>query len=500
MFLSVGCERFGGDGKKEVGDERREVVEEKVEGMEVVKDGAGEEKRQDAAGSEVQGGQGREEGAPKQEEGVERKPTPPSRPTPIPYIPRKEVYVSQFYNGVVVEAGVRVQTSNYTASLERRSLGSYVLKMDLEIQLPVAAMTMEQIRANDPGLVGVLPNLEMLLEVGRVSPAFQKIYDNKVEYVKRKLSRLEEILSRHNFYDCDTILELKNPQTGRLALMISADMDVNEDGSDGDRNVRVEPTSVFFRPTTSYRWPKRTERPNPFLGPTEERLVEVRKRIMAAKEGEREILKREEQRLVLLVRELKRWSFLVSSVDPFIVLPGFLFRDGGGEYRPSFGDYAAVVHGERVYPAIVGDAGPSHKAGEASLRICREIEPATSAQKRAISDIRVHYFVFPGTAEEKAEPPDMGKWNRRVQELWVELGGRVEDVRMWEEIVPLWPEEDTRGEGKLAATEGESKAGVSGLEQGKVEGGHGEGMVEEEGRKGAAVESEGAETESKRIP
>jgi hypothetical protein len=371
-------------------------------------------------------------------------PTPVPSPTPYPFIPRQNVDVTRFYNGITIQSELVVEEPRGTAAVDRLSLDSYTLEMTMRIRLPQAARTLAELKKNDPTLPAVWPSLGGLLESARVSPAFDTLYQNKVDYIRPRLSRLEEILSRHNFYDCDTILELTHPETGRRALLLSADMDVNVDGSDGDRNVEIEPRSPFFQPQTSFRWPKQTDRPNQFLQATEDRLAEVRAQLAdpATTAEEKTRLRRSETTLVDRLAELRRWSFLISDTDPSIVLPGFMFRMEDGPFRPVMGDYALVIYGGVVYPAIVGDAGPSFKMGEASMRICREIEPRTSAARRAVSNIRVQYVVFPGTHTlEGRVPPDLEIWNQRAREFWVELGGDPAAVKEWENIVPPWPDE-----------------------------------------------------------
>lgn len=73
------------------------------------------------------------------------------------------------------------------------------------------------------------------------------------------------------------------------------------------------------------------------------------------------------------------------------------------------------------------------------MRICREINPRTSGIQRAVSNIRVGYIVFPGSAEESAGPPDIERWNERCRELFAELGGNTDALHLWEDIVPPWP-------------------------------------------------------------
>jgi hypothetical protein len=279
-----------------------------------------------------------------------------------------------------------------------------------------------------------------LTESARVSPYFEKLYKNKIEYVRDRLNRLDLILSRHNFYDCETILELQDSETGRKALLMQGDMDLNTDGSDGDRNFPVEATSTTFQPQTSYRWPKLTERPNPFLPVYESKLASLKQELSLkglSIERNRE-LKRSIDETNRVINDLRTRSFLISEADPSIVVPGFMLADDDNPFSPSIGDYAAVIYDGKIYPAIVGDAGPSSKMGEASARISREINPKTSAFNRAVSNIKVSYLIFPGTAE-KPGPPDVVRWREKCKELLNEIGGTTPELHTWADIVPPWP-------------------------------------------------------------
>ena len=86
----------------------------------------------------------------------------------------------------------------------------------------------------------------------------------------------------------------------------------------------------------------------------------------------------------------------------------------------------------------MGDAGPSSKMGEASARICKEINPKTSGWNRAVSNIKVSYLIFPGTAETPG-PPDLARWHQRCKELLDEIGGMGTELHVWNDIVPPWP-------------------------------------------------------------
>src|SRR5690606_32803914 len=109
--------------------------------------------------------------------------------------------------------------------------------------------------------------------------------------------------------------------------------------------------------------------------------------------------------------------------DPFIVIPVNLITASGDPFAPRVGDYAAVVYGSKIYPAIVGDGGPTFKVGEASLRMARELNPKASPYSRPVSDLKVSYVVFPNSREPRREPPDYVKWRDRCQALIDEIGG-----------------------------------------------------------------------------
>lgn len=369
-------------------------------------------------------------------------PTPaPPTPTPIPTIDRKAIDVSRLFNDIQVTSQVEPIVSDETASVDRREGASYQLELKLKVDVPTASWTLEQVSRNDPGLAEALPGLADRLADASISPAFGQLYDRKIDYLKARLSRIDSLLSRHNFYDCETILEFQNPSSGRRALFMQGDMDVNTDGSDGDRNFEIDGSSMFFQPQTSYRWTRLTERPNQFLEFTKDRIKELKAEYaipgLSAEKNRslRDAIAHEQATLY----EIERYSFLISGADPFIVLPGFMLRDAASPFAPSFGDYAVVVHKGITYPAIVGDAGPSFKFGEASVRLCRQINPRSSAISRPVSDLKVTYIVFPGTKDEAPGPPDLEKWKTRCADLLGDLGLNPSQLHAWENLIKPWP-------------------------------------------------------------
>jgi hypothetical protein len=139
--------------------------------------------------------------------------------------------------------------------------------------------------------------------------------------------------------------------------------------------------------------------------------------------------------LRLEIDTLKKFSFLIGTTDPYIVIPtGFAPATGA-----KIGDYALVISGTGVYPAIVGDAGPPDKVGEASLRIAKEINTLATAYNRPVSDLKITYLIFPGTADARWGPPDLEKLQKRCEELVNDMGGVTIPLHRWSNIIPLPP-------------------------------------------------------------
>jgi hypothetical protein len=261
-------------------------------------------------------------------------PTPLPTPKPIPELVRKPLQTANLYSGISLNAAVVTEPSEEVASETRKDPTAYQVEVTLRAQLPRPLVSDEDFLLSDPSLVGAFVNLPELLANASVSPFFKRFYDLKTADLKRNLSRLDAVLSRHNFYDCETILDLTSPSTDRRALLILADMDVNTDGSDGDRNFKVDGSSQFFLPQTSYRWPKQTERVNPFLAGEEQKLktFTAESKQPNLKAARLEEIKSGIDLAKRRIHDLKKWSFLISEADPFIVLPGFILRDFFGKF------------------------------------------------------------------------------------------------------------------------------------------------------------------------
>jgi hypothetical protein len=364
----------------------------------------------------------------------EKTPTPAGSPR-VPIITGK-IDTARLFSGITVQASVD-PTPGGAASDERADPQSYVLELKLHTRVPAPNKTIEELAKVNPDLPRLLPGLAAMLTPESVSPFFKELYDTKLRNLKENLVRLDQLLSRHNFYDCQTVLQLRHPESKRRAVLLQADMDVDADGSDSDRLPAGSGLSANFKPVTSYRWPKKSQIPNSYLGPAEERLKRYEGELAnKATSAER---KRELKAGIASVRDeietLKKYSFLIGATDPYIVLPLGLGKADGGK----IGDYALVIFGDRIFPAMVGDIGPSDKAGEASLRIAKEINTIATPYNRPVSDLKVTYLVFPGTAETPFGPPDLEKLQARCEALVKEIGGAGVALHHWENIIPPLP-------------------------------------------------------------
>ncbi len=344
-------------------------------------------------------------------------------------------HLNKLVNGINLKSTVKF-TRGSTASQDRNKREAYLVRVGVEMLLPQAAEGPELLRAN-PKLDKVLAGYDRLMEKATVSRWFHALYLHKQNRIRKNASLVQKLLDRHNFYDTDTILEITAPDSGRKVLWIQADMDVVSDGSDGDR-LPTMPEKIrksdFYQPTTSYRWRKRTKTPNPLLEGWQARLDKLKKTPGSSAAA----IERAQNR----VAELKSHSFLLAEYDTFIVAPLVLKEGRDTGYRPQPGDYAAVIVGNRVFPAIVGDYGPNYKTGEASLRLCKMVNPRSTVYARAVSNLGVSYLIFPGSKEEENGPIDYERLNSRCRELLDELGGLGAEAEFQQakDLLPQKPE------------------------------------------------------------
>jgi hypothetical protein len=362
--------------------------------------------------------------------------TPTPTPTRPPLITGK-LDTGKLFNGITLHSTVET-IPGADATTERAEPDSYVLDLKLQARVPSPNKTVEELAKVSPQLPALLPGLATMLPSDPVSPLYAQLYDTKVRMLRENLARLDLLLSRHNFFDCQTVLQLQHPQTHRKALLLQADMDVDADGSDADRIPISTGTPANFKPSTSYRWPKKTAEPNPYLAATEDGLkrAEAEFALSTTTPARKRDLRNVIAQLRAEIGTLKKYSFLIGATDPFIVVPG-AFTHGAEPVKP--GDYALVIFGNLIYPALVGDVGPNDKAGEASLRIAKEINTLSTPYNRPVSDLKVTYLIFPDTADKPFGPPDLEKLQARCETLVKEIGGASVPLHHWENIIPPSP-------------------------------------------------------------
>ena len=359
-------------------------------------------------------------------------------PTPTrPPVISGRLETAKLFNGITLHATVETPPGA-DATTERVDPQSYVVDLKLQARLPSPNKTIEELAKISPQLPTVLPGLSAMLSPDPVSPLYAQLYQTKVKMLQENPARLDLLLSRHNFYDCQTVLQLQHPQSHRKALLLQADMDVDADGSDADRIPIGNGATANFKPFTSYRWPKKTPAPNPYLTAVEDRLkrAEAEYALKTTTPERKRELRTGLTQLRDQVTTLTKFSFLIGATDPYIVVPGAFARGRDGA---KVGDYAVVVFATVVYPAIVGDIGPNDKVGEASLRIAKEINPLATPNNRPVSDLKVTYLIFPGTADAPFGPPDLDKIQARCQKFVDEIGGASVPLHHWANIIPPPP-------------------------------------------------------------
>jgi hypothetical protein len=269
------------------------------------------------------------------------------------------------------------------------------------------------------------------------------------------------------------MLELSPPKSGPRAFLMQAEMDVVSDGSDGDRLATMPEeivNSTHYQPFTSYGWPKRGKAANPMVAGWERRIrnAEAELADRATTAERRKWLKERIAYLKRGVADMKGRSFLIAEYDPFIVIPVDILTATSDPFAPRVGDYAVVVHGKKVYPAIVGDGGPTFKVGESSLRLAKEIEPKSTPYRRPVDQLVVTYLVFPNSREAERKAPDYTAWRTRCEKLLGEFCGLGAGytLHQWQDLLPAVappePPPAAPAGGAPSEAAGEPPSGVAG--------------------------------------
>lgn len=391
---------------------------------------------------------------------VEKIPPMPSR-----YVSWKKVDVAELWSEIPVTTEV-VSRQGEIASKERERDESYGIEMKINLTVPKPNRSAGELAAINPNLPKMLNDFETLVREAEVSPFFHHLYELKTNYIQERVTRIDRILSRHNLYDLETVLQVAHPQTGRKLLLVQGEMDVVTDGSDGDRWPQLDDyisMSQFYQPFTSYGWGKRSRTPNPLLERWETNLAKYEEEfaIPGLSIERNRYLRSQIETLTREIEDMRARSYLIAEADPFFVLPlSFLGRREENEFGPAIGDYGVIIYEDKLYPAIAGDAGPSWKFGEASLRIAKTLNENATPYNRPVSDLIVTYLIFPGSADETKGPPDLAAWHAKCQELLDGIGGIGEGYSLheWEDLIARKMAEQAAAE--AAAAEEAEATGV----------------------------------------
>jgi cell division protein FtsB len=378
-------------------------------------------------------------------------PAPPADTTPAPAtpatpavltLPRREYDVAKLFNGIGVRTTLDLSEGG-SATKERLTPEAYEFQVTLKVNVPKANTSIAELSALNPNLPALLPSLEKLVGTATVSPFFGKLYALKNDRIKKASTRLDQLETRHNYFDCETILDLTHPESGQKAVLIQGEMDVVADGSDGDRLPEIDDyisLSRYYQPTTSYGWAKKTKAENPLLPRLKKELedVEVEYAIKGLTAERNRFLADRRTELKRIISDLASRSYLVAEADPFIVLPlSIVQHEGPASHHPHIGDYAVVIHGNAMYPAICGDSGPSWKMGEASLLLARTIDSSAGPYNRPVSDLKVTYLIFPGSGDATHDAPDLNRITAKCRTLLNGVGGMGvgTDLHQWRDMI-----------------------------------------------------------------
>lgn len=348
------------------------------------------------------------------------------------------VDIQQLSNGIPLRTEV-VYGIGQSVWDERISADSYAANYQVKIRIPQPAIKMSDLEKNGSRLSLILPGFTSLFAKGAISPYFRTVYDAKIAEVKQNATRLNQMIPKANLYECNTILNFVTDK-GRRMLFIQADMDAAIKGSDGERLSKLPPEqvdSITYNPFTAYHWRVLGDFPNPMIDGWKKR-ISIGEKELAATTTDLHRKKWIQNRILALkqgVEHMRRYGFLISAYDPYIVLPSYLVNRSNDPFSPKMGDYAVVIHGDKVYPCIVGDESHDSSIGEVSARIAREVNPEWNTGIKAVSAPFVNYIIFPNSREIQSKSPDYSLWREKCISLLNEIGGIGHEYKVheWEQ-------------------------------------------------------------------
>ena len=82
-----------------------------------------------------------------------------STPTPLPetFIPYSRLETAKLFNGLEIHSKVTT-VEGAPAVVERKTPDAYTLELDVQVRLPQAAQTLEQLAAADPSIASFCPD------------------------------------------------------------------------------------------------------------------------------------------------------------------------------------------------------------------------------------------------------------------------------------------------------------------------------------------------------
>lgn len=96
----------------------------------------------------------------------------------------------------------------------RSGVATYLRR--IEFVQPVPSTTAAQLTALNPHLPEILPDFARLLATAKVSDRFADLYERKHRNIRQG-----ELLTPHNYFDCETVLRLQHPDSGRRFLLLA---------------------------------------------------------------------------------------------------------------------------------------------------------------------------------------------------------------------------------------------------------------------------------------
>ena len=128
-------------------------------------------------------------------------------PLPSKFVNYKSIDTARLWNGIDSNSLMNV-TQGASASEERTDRKSYTFDFNVNLRVPLPVKDALDIFSINQNLMKIVPEFEGMIKTGRVSDFYHKLYDLKAKRLQQFLTRLNAVPDRHNFYDCETILEL----------------------------------------------------------------------------------------------------------------------------------------------------------------------------------------------------------------------------------------------------------------------------------------------------